>query len=238
MSIMHATKKIVWSLIAVGSLVSCAGDSGTSNVLDSIQSAGENESRERSYASVFEALPQKTDSPQELAASDRSQLVVTGRFVGASEGPGAIWDEEGSTRTDVDYNDPDAMMSVVFLTLQVDDVVDAGGEVGTAAPSEITIGQWVEGAPDIEAVAKEYANLGDVVTFLARRATFGSPSDTKVFNEVTDGVWSILESGAFVGAVDGSGRIEFPLLSEDVKQASSNGSALSLSGLRAAALEQ
>ena len=229
-------------LTAVGAFVTGCSQSGSAetSVLDSIRSSAANESRERSYNSVLGALPDEEVAANTFSTSDKSQLVVTGEVVDAVPGIGAIWDEEGGQRTDVSYDDPSAMMSIVYLKVDVDEIVSSGRNIDTrltSDPTIITVGLWVEGSPPPSSVARQFGELGHVVMYLSRRQTFSGTKVSEFSSSIESDAWGVLESGAFIGQVRSDGSVSFPLMDEETVSALVPESGLSLANIEAAAAE-
>lgn len=237
MKLLVAAQRLGALAFATAAVTTCAnsGEPAASNVIREIRAGAETVALDRSYASIVEAMPSPSERADRYASNDRSQLVALGQFVGAEPGVGASWSEDGSEDFFYEYGSDESVMSTVHLRFKIDEVVAAGAGLvlDGAAGSEFTVTLWVEGAPSLDSVAAEMSALGNVVIFASRGETHYSDADVATSN-VTDGLWSILESGAFLATVDEAESLRFPAM-DSFSQEELRADSLTVDDLREAA---
>ncbi|MFN2485139.1 MAG: hypothetical protein ABR609_00725 [Acidimicrobiia bacterium] len=162
-------------------------------------------SRERTYDSVLELLPNVVIVGPEGPLGSASDAVVVGSIVEVSPGVSMKWDEVGTTRTLLPFNDAQAMSSTVHVTLQGDQVVGVGS--GIELPAQVTFGLVLGARVDIEAVSAELKGLGTVVPFLFK--------DSAVF-DYDKSLYAVVEDGGLLGVVGADGKITFPAMDPTV----------------------
>ncbi|MGI8514251.1 MAG: hypothetical protein ACR2NT_03760 [Acidimicrobiia bacterium] len=130
-----------------------------------------------------------------------SDAVVVGSIVDVTPGVSFSWDEVGTTRTELPFNDGKAMISTVHVTLKVDQQVAVSP--GIELPANITFGLSLGPPVDVQAATAELKALGTVVVFLFE--------DSQVF-DYDKSLYAVVEDGAFLGVVGPDGGISFPAM--------------------------
>jgi hypothetical protein len=112
-----------------------------------------------------------------------------------------VWDEVGTTRTELPFNDEQAMRSTIDVEMKIDQQIAAspGVVLGPTVSFGLALGPFV----DVEAAAAELKGLSTILVFLHEH----SP----VF-DYDKSLLSVLEHGAFLGLVAEDRTVTFPAM--------------------------
>ena len=158
-------------------------------------------SRERTYKSILEAMPNVVFVGPEGNRGSASEAVLIGSVVDVTPGASFVWDEVGTTRTELPFNDEQAMSSTIHVEMKIDQqiAVSPGVVLGPTVSFGLALGPFV----DVEAAVAELKGLGTILVFLHEH----SP----VF-DYDKSLLSVLEDGAFLGLVAEDGTVTFPAM--------------------------
>lgn len=192
--------------VGCGTDVSGSPASGTTQVTDDEAMAtvveglnGEWNAANRVYPwrSFSETLPTVTfnvaDGPQ-MSASD---VIVVGEVSSVERGRALVFDLsfDGSPPTQVPYDDPNAMLRTVEVTMSVSEIIGPSDGVGDTVTWEDGIGP----ASTFDVYAQGWRAMGRMVVFLSRT------------NVTPPGIYSLAEVGSLVLPLDGE-SLSFPVL--------------------------
>ena len=195
----------------------CSGSSP--KVVDQLLNRRVASTRTQPYDSFSDLLPNHTYRMGEGPEFRMSDVVVLGSLGAVAAGK-AYSAEESPRGVEIDFYSSEAAWRTYHVQIKVDKVL--AGSLRGDAP---TMGLALGGDADIDGVTKDLRDLGKVVVLLR-------PSP--VFDYAT-GLLGSTEDGAFIGQVDASGRVTFPVLSKD--EARSLAPDLTVDDITAAAAE-
>lgn len=200
-------RSLTLALVA-SALAGCGDDSATPTVLDLIAQRTHAVTRAAvPYTSVLEAMPNVVylvNGTDELRISD---AYATSSVVAVDAGRSFYWkeDPDSSTRVEVPFNDDEAQVSTLHLTVAVERAIVAPGQP-EIANSTISVGLVLNAPLDLDAARKELTGNGSVVVLLLVRSSLVFDYDPTV--------WAILDDGEFFGLVSSNGTVSFPALAE------------------------
>lgn len=136
----------------------------------------------------------------DAALSRSTELIVVGRLSRSDAGVGLSWtltDDGEEVTVEHPYGSDEAWVHTLYVTVDVDEVI-----VGEASSKQIAVGLVIDQPVDPADASVELQELGDVVLYLV---------DSPMFDR-DEGVYGVLEDGAFIGQGSPDGRVTFPLL--------------------------
>ena len=160
------------------------------------------------YESFEEAMPNArwVVNGEERTWSD---VFVVGRVESVEAGRSFAWVEDDETdsieKIELPFGDEKAEASTIHVTVAADQIVAADN---VTVGQQVTFGIAVGPGTDVGDVRAEFEEYGTVAALLVNSAVF----------DYEDGLFGILEGGAFLGTVTDDG-INFPLLAEDRRAA-------------------
>lgn len=132
-----------------------------------------------------------------------SDLYVVGQVEGVRAGGSFAWEftDERETRIDLAFNDERAMISTIFVTMDVEHGIAA--DPAAEIPAFVEFGLSIPSPVDLEWAQSELIDLGRIVVILeAGSVMWDEP-----------GLYNVLEDGAFFGPVAADDTVTFPMLS-------------------------
>lgn len=134
-----------------------------------------------------------------------SDLLAAGEITRVEAGRSFTWttnvSKDGEIRSELPYNDAEAMVSTIHVTMAVDSQV-ASPDLDTSLNLEsITFGLALSGQVDVAAAEADLVGLGRVVGLFV--------DESPVFDYDSD-LFAVLWDGAFLGTVAADGRVAFP----------------------------
>ncbi|MBA2336771.1 MAG: hypothetical protein H0V96_03260 [Acidimicrobiia bacterium] len=149
------------------------------------------------YASLVEAMPQVRyviDGGEPISIAD---AYVVGEFVSAEAGKSFRWSTDGDVevRHELEYNATDAQASSVHVTLAIErSIVDPNQPEAVHRSldpgNKVTFGLAFNAPVILEAVTAEFQTTPTLVALLY---------DSSPVYDYEEGLWAVLEDGAFLG---------------------------------------